>query len=178
MDAIEIALPDGILDGDCVDEMARLPACSVDLVFADPPYNLQLSQELHRPDNSRVDGVEADWDKFADFAEYDRFTRAWLGECRRLVHFDRTHLEEWFAESLVNGDEGRGQTARAFEELPAADPELFGSGIGQLLDPVLDVLLLPRLRMRHILAVGDHPGWNRGLKRLGFRRHGALCEEE
>jgi hypothetical protein len=93
-----------------------------------------------------------------------------LGECRRLVHFDRAHLEEWFAESLVNGNEGRGQTARAFEELPAADPELFGSGIGQLLDPVLDVLLLPRLRMRHILAVGDHPGWNRGLKRLGFRR--------
>ena len=65
--------------------MARLPAASVDLVFADPPYNLQLSGELHRPDNSRVDGVEDDWDKFADFAEYDRFTRAWLGDCRRLL---------------------------------------------------------------------------------------------
>src|SRR5580704_1387195 len=78
-------IAEGVIDGDCLDEMALLPAASVDLVFADPPYNLQLSQELHRPDNSRVDGVEADWDKFADFAEYDRFTRAWLGECRRLL---------------------------------------------------------------------------------------------
>ena len=85
MDSIEVALPEGVFEGDCLAEMARLPAASVDLVFADPPYNLQLSGELHRPDNSRVDGVEADWDKFADFAEYDRFTRAWLGQCRRLL---------------------------------------------------------------------------------------------
>jgi modification methylase len=74
-----------VIEGDCLAEMARLPAASVDLVFADPPYNLQLSGELHRPDNSRVDGVAAEWDKFADFAAYDRFTRAWLEACRRLL---------------------------------------------------------------------------------------------
>src|SRR6202171_4091225 len=85
MDSIESAPLDLVLEGDCLAEMARLPAASIDLVFADPPYNLQLSGELHRPDNSRVDGVEAEWDKFADFATYDRFTRAWLGECRRLL---------------------------------------------------------------------------------------------
>ena len=64
-----------IIAGDCIAAMQRLPEESVDLVFADPPYNLQLAGELHRPDNSRVDGVEEDWDKFADFATYDRFTR-------------------------------------------------------------------------------------------------------
>ncbi len=65
--------------------MAQLPEGSVDLVFADPPYNLQLKGELHRPDNSRVDGVEDDWDKFAGFAEYDRFTRGWLAAARRVL---------------------------------------------------------------------------------------------
>jgi modification methylase len=65
--------------------MARLPAESVDLVFADPPYNLQLAGDLHRPNNTRVDGVDDAWDKFQSFAEYDRFTRAWLAECRRLL---------------------------------------------------------------------------------------------
>src|ERR1043166_6396118 len=59
------------------------PAGPVDLIFADPPYNLQLPGELHRPDNSRVDGVEEDWDKFAGFAEYDRFTRGWLATDRK-----------------------------------------------------------------------------------------------
>ena len=54
-------------------------------MFADPPYNLQLANELHRPDQSRVDGVDDDWDRFADFASYDAFTRAWLGECRRVL---------------------------------------------------------------------------------------------
>src|SRR5204863_376613 len=76
---------DDIITGDCLAAMAQLPAASIDLVFADPPYNLQLSGDLHRPNNSRVDGVEADWDKFADFAAYDDFTRGWLGECRRLL---------------------------------------------------------------------------------------------
>ncbi|HEX3953396.1 MAG TPA: site-specific DNA-methyltransferase [Stellaceae bacterium] len=76
---------DIIIEGDCLAALARLPDASVDLVFADPPYNLQLSGELHRPDNSRVDGVEEDWDKFGDFAEYDRFTRAWLAQCRRVL---------------------------------------------------------------------------------------------
>jgi modification methylase len=77
-----------VLVGDCVDLMGRLPAASVDLVFADPPYNLQLGGELLRPNNSRVDGVEEAWDRFADFAQYDRFTRDWLGAARRLLKPD------------------------------------------------------------------------------------------
>jgi modification methylase len=79
---------DEILVGDCVEVMAQLPEASVDLVFADPPYNLQLGGELLRPNHSRVDGVEEAWDRFADFAEYDRFTRAWLAEARRLLKPD------------------------------------------------------------------------------------------
>jgi modification methylase len=74
-----------ILVGDCVAEMAALPAASVDLVFADPPYNLQLRQDLKRPDDSRVDAVDDDWDKFASFEHYDAFTRAWLIACRRVM---------------------------------------------------------------------------------------------
>ncbi|MBL8549171.1 MAG: site-specific DNA-methyltransferase [Hyphomonadaceae bacterium] len=77
-----------IIEGDCIAEMEKLPAGSVDLVFADPPYNLQLGGELHRPDQSRVDGVEAEWDKFEDFAAYDRFTRAWMGAARRALKDD------------------------------------------------------------------------------------------
>jgi modification methylase len=74
-----------ILVGDCVAEMAKLPAASVDLVFADPPYNLQLQGDLKRPDDSRVDAVDDDWDKFSSFAAYDDFTRAWLLAARRLM---------------------------------------------------------------------------------------------
>ena len=74
-----------ILIGDCVVEMSRLPAASVDLVFADPPYNLQLKNSLKRPDDSDVDAVDDAWDKFASFAHYDGFTRAWLIACRRLM---------------------------------------------------------------------------------------------
>ncbi|MDE2374887.1 MAG: site-specific DNA-methyltransferase [Hyphomicrobiales bacterium] len=74
-----------ILVGDCVAEMAKLPAASVDLVFADPPYNLQLQGDLKRPDDSRVDAVDNDWDKFASFSAYDDFTRAWLTACRRVM---------------------------------------------------------------------------------------------
>ena len=69
---------DRVLVGDCIELMQRLPEASVDMVFADPPYNLQLGGELLRPDNSKVDAVDDDWDKFADFARYDAFTRAWL----------------------------------------------------------------------------------------------------
>ena len=76
---------DVILIGDCVAEMMRLPPASVDLVFADPPYNLQLEGALSRPDQSLVDGVDDSWDKFADFAEYDAFTRDWLTAVRRLM---------------------------------------------------------------------------------------------
>jgi len=74
-----------VLEGNCIEWMQRLPEAAVDLVFADPPYNLQLGGELLRPNNTRVDGVEADWDKFPDFAEYDRFTREWLTAARRLL---------------------------------------------------------------------------------------------
>ena len=79
---------DVVLGGDCVEAMRALPEASVDIVFADPPYNLQLRGDLHRPDNSRVDAVDDDWDRFASFAAYDEFTRAWLGEARRLLKPD------------------------------------------------------------------------------------------
>ena len=74
-----------IIGGDCVAAMARLPAASIDLVFADPPYNLQLNGDLKRPDDSRVDAVDEDWDRFSNFAAYDDFTRAWLVACRRVM---------------------------------------------------------------------------------------------
>jgi modification methylase len=77
-----------ILVGDCLTELARLETASVDLVFADPPYNLQLERDLLRPNNTVVDGVDDAWDKFDTFADYDRFTRAWLGECRRVLRPD------------------------------------------------------------------------------------------
>ena len=76
---------DRLLIGDCIETMAQLPAASVDLIFADPPYNLQLRGELLRPNHSRVDGVDAEWDKFASFADYDGFTRAWLAEAKRIL---------------------------------------------------------------------------------------------
>jgi len=69
---------DAVLVGDCVAEMMRLPPASIDLVFADPPYNLQLEGALSRPDQSLVDGVDDSWDKFANFERYDSFTHAWL----------------------------------------------------------------------------------------------------
>ena len=74
-----------IVVGDCVAEMAKIAASSVDLVFADPPYNLQLQGDLKRPDDSRVDAVDDDWDKFSSFTAYDDFTRAWLLACRRVL---------------------------------------------------------------------------------------------
>src|SRR5208282_5782231 len=83
--SLESAPSARILIGDCVAEMAKLPAASVDLVFADPPYNLQLQGDLKRPDDSRVDAVDDDWDKFASFSAYDDFTRAWLIACRRTM---------------------------------------------------------------------------------------------
>ncbi len=76
---------DTILAGDCIAHMTALPEASVDMVFADPPYNLQLEGELRRPNNSRVDGVENDWDKFASFETYDGFTRDWLRAARRVL---------------------------------------------------------------------------------------------
>ena len=76
---------DQVLVGDCVEALNGLPAESIDLVFADPPYNLQLRQELWRPNLTLVDRVDDAWDQFADFAAYDAFTRAWLGACRRVL---------------------------------------------------------------------------------------------
>ncbi len=81
---------DVILPGDCIANMLTLPPQSVDLVFADPPYNLQLEGALSRPDQSVVDAVTDDWDKFADFAAYDRFTKAWLGAARRAMKPEAT----------------------------------------------------------------------------------------
>ncbi|MDB5651583.1 MAG: methylase domain protein, partial [Hyphomicrobiales bacterium] len=81
---------DQILLGDCVEAIDRLPAESIDLIFADPPYNLQLENTLSRPDQSVVDAVDDDWDKFASFAEYDRFTREWLTAVQRVMKPDAT----------------------------------------------------------------------------------------
>ncbi len=74
-----------IMNGDCIEQLAALPDGCVDVVFADPPYNLQLAGELTRPNNSRVDGVDDDWDKFDDLHSYDEFTRAWLTEAHRAM---------------------------------------------------------------------------------------------
>jgi len=76
---------DQIIQGDCIDIMNMLPEGSIDLIFADPPYNLQLQQTLHRPDQSLVDAVDDAWDHFPDLAAYDAFTRAWLGAARRIL---------------------------------------------------------------------------------------------
>jgi modification methylase len=76
---------DTILKGDCVAALEKLPEHSVDAIFADPPYNLQLNGDLHRPDQSKVDAVDDHWDRFDDFAAYDAFTRAWLLACRRVL---------------------------------------------------------------------------------------------
>ena len=81
---------DQVLMGDCIDQMARLPAKSVDMIFADPPYNLQLGGDLFRPEGSRVDAVTDAWDKFDSFAQYDHFTRDWLAEARRILKDDGT----------------------------------------------------------------------------------------
>lgn len=80
--------PDTIIQGDCIEVLKGLPDRSADLVFADPPYNLQLGGDLLRPDNSRVDAVDDHWDQFESFAAYDAFTRAWLTECRRVLKDD------------------------------------------------------------------------------------------
>ena len=79
-----------IIQGDCIAEMANLPDSSVDMIFADPPYNLQLGGDLFRPEGGRVDAVDNDWDKFDSLAAYDDFTRRWLAEARRVLKDDGT----------------------------------------------------------------------------------------
>ncbi len=88
-DAIQLPL-DSIMAMDCVEAMRSLPDACIDMVFADPPYNLQLGGDLQRPDGSQVDAVDEDWDKFTDFAAYDEFTADWLAEARRVLKPDGT----------------------------------------------------------------------------------------
>ncbi len=78
-------LLDSILAGDCLEELRKIPSESVDVVFADPPYNLQLGGGLTRPNQTRVDGVDDEWDKFSSFAAYDGFSREWMAQCRRIL---------------------------------------------------------------------------------------------
>jgi modification methylase len=78
--------PNLLVEGDCLDVLSFIEANSVDLIFADPPYNLQLrTQDLRRPNNTLVDGVDDHWDHFGSFDDYDRFTERWLRECRRIL---------------------------------------------------------------------------------------------
>ena len=77
-----------LFNDDCISLMEKIPENSVDLIFADPPYNLQLNNELLRPNNSKVDGVKEDWDKFSSFNDYDKFTKKWLRESRRILKKD------------------------------------------------------------------------------------------
>ena len=79
-----------ILSGDSIEMMNSLPEKSVDMVFADPPYNMQLGGDLFRPDNSQVDGVTDEWDQFADFQAYDKFTVDWLKAAKRVLKDDGT----------------------------------------------------------------------------------------
>ena len=74
-----------IIKGDCIEVLKKFPANSVDLIFADPPYNLQLQGELYRPNQTKVDAVNDEWDQFASFEEYDKFTHNWLKECKRVL---------------------------------------------------------------------------------------------
>ena len=90
MAKLKIIKPDQILLGECVETMKSLPAASVDMVFADPPYNLQLDGALLRPNNSKVDGVDDAWDRFDGLRDYDRFTHAWLKAARRVLKPDGT----------------------------------------------------------------------------------------
>ena len=76
---------DLVIEGDCIARMNALPEGCADLIFADPPYNLQLKGDLHRPDQSKVDAVDDHWDQFDSFADYDRFTREWLTAARRVL---------------------------------------------------------------------------------------------
>lgn len=76
---------DTIYQGDCIDVMNSLPEKSVDVIFADPPYNMQLGGDLCRPDSSHVDAVNDDWDKFANFKAYDQFTHDWMKAARRVL---------------------------------------------------------------------------------------------
>ncbi len=87
---VDVLPYDTILQQDCIEAMRALPAKSIDCIFADPPYNLQLGGDLNRPDGSAVDAVTDAWDKFDSLAAYDAFTREWLAEARRILKDDGT----------------------------------------------------------------------------------------
>ena len=87
---VDVLPLDSIIQQDCIEAMRALPAASIDMIFADPPYNLQLGGDLNRPDGSFVDAVTDDWDKFDSLNAYDAFTRTWLAEARRILKPDGT----------------------------------------------------------------------------------------
>ena len=74
-----------IENGDSIEILKRIPDKSFDLVFADPPYNMQIGEKLTRPDDSKVDGVNDKWDQFSSFERYDKFSKSWLKECKRIL---------------------------------------------------------------------------------------------
>jgi DNA modification methylase len=76
---------DNIVLGDSIEIMKQIPDNSIDLIFADPPYNLQLENDLYRPNETKVNGVSEEWDKFRSFKDYDDFTFKWLNECKRIL---------------------------------------------------------------------------------------------
>ena len=84
-----------IHQGDCIKKLKSLPDESIDLVFADPPYNLQLNGDLHRPNNSKVDAVDDEWDQFDSYKAYDAFCREWLTEAHRILKKDWSDLGDW-----------------------------------------------------------------------------------
>ena len=87
---INSKLSNRIINGDSLKELKNIPSESFDLIFADPPYNLQLKKELNRPDSSKVNAVNDEWDKFESFKSYDEFTLNWLSECKRILKKDGT----------------------------------------------------------------------------------------
>src|SRR3546814_14147150 len=101
-----------VIVGDCVAAMDGLPAGSVDMIFADPPYNLQLRKELRRPNDSVVDGVDDAWDKFPDLATYDRFTRSWLTAARRVLTPDGTLWVIGTYQARKSGGSGKRRSGR------------------------------------------------------------------
>ncbi len=78
-------IKNNLLNGDCIKELKKIPDKSFDLIFADPPYNLQIGKKLKRPDNSKVNGVKDKWDQFKNFEHYDNFCKEWLKECKRVL---------------------------------------------------------------------------------------------
>lgn len=85
-----------IIVGDCLEAMKKIKDNTFDMIFADPPYNMQLQNELYRPNNTKVDAVDDEWDKFNGFGHYDEFSKAWLQEAKRVLKKKRDNLGYWF----------------------------------------------------------------------------------